>query len=240
MDDHNAICDYTDETNIMADQTNQHGMYERVATAIPLAVAPLLVTLLAFAYHDPGLPEPVEAGGSPSLASLETRAAVVDYGLHRVDGWYRAQVRPVEEILQPFHQDDRWVRRVAMALVREAEVVDMDPRALASVLLVENPWLDPVAESTVGAVGLMQVMPVHAGGWACGSSDLTDVEINICHGARIFAHYLDRKDGDLDRALLAYNGCVRGTNTPNCHLYPSHVYSRAGRAAMKRWLASGD
>jgi hypothetical protein len=25
------------------------------------------------------------------------------------------------------------------------------------------------------------------------------------------------------RALLAYNGCVRGTNTPNCHTYPNKV-----------------
>lgn len=153
----------------------------------------------------------------------------------RVDRYYRDEVEPVERMLEPYHRDGDWVRRIALALVREAHHTGLDSRALASVLLVENPWLDPDAVSPVGAVGLMQVMPMHAGGWGCVSTDLEAVEVNICHGARIFAAYLARH-GDLDRALLAYNGCVKGTNTPDCHMYPNHVYSRAGRAAMERWL----
>ena len=63
-----------------------------------------------------------------------------------------------------------------------------------------------------------------------------DVRANICHGARIFARYLEQHRGNVDHALLAYNGCVRGTNTPDCHLYPGRVYTNAGRAAMLNWL----
>jgi soluble lytic murein transglycosylase-like protein len=107
---------------------------------------------------------------------------------------------------------------------------------LAAVVLVEDPMLDPDVQSSQGAVGLMQVMPFHAGRWDCGSADLTDLDANVCHGARIFRDYLVRAGGNIDRALLAYNGCVRGLNTPDCHKYPSHVYSNAGRAALRSWL----
>lgn len=171
------------------------------------------------------------------LERLESREARLADDLGEVQAWYRRDVVPVEQVLRPFHEDERWIRRISLALVREGRNVEMDPRVLASVLLVENPWLDATARSTQGAVGLMQVMPFHAGDWGCPSPDLTVAEVNICHGARIFAHYLDRHDGDIDRALLAYNGCVRGTNTPNCHTYPGHVYARAGRAAFQRWLS---
>jgi soluble lytic murein transglycosylase-like protein len=167
---------------------------------------------------------------------MEVRAAVLSRGAGIVEEYYESRVEPVEQILAPYHHDGHFVRTVSVALVAEGERVGIDPRALASVLLVENPWLDPHARSSVGAVGLMQVMPFHAGRWGCSSSDLTDIETNVCHGARIFAAYLEQHAGDVDRALLAYNGCVRGTNTPQCHLYPNHVYSRAGRMAMRYWL----
>jgi hypothetical protein len=38
-----------------------------------------------------------------------------------------------------------------------------------------------------------------------------------------------RRTGTTTAALLRYNGCVRGTNTPDCHRYPSKVLARAGR-----------
>ena len=157
-------------------------------------------------------------------------------GLAMAESFYAREVRPVEGILRPYHQDATWVRRVAFALVREGKKAGVDPRVLAAVVLVENPWLDPVIESSQGAVGLMQVMPFHAGHWECGSDDLTDPDTNVCHGARIFRDYLARAGGDIDRALLAYNSCVRGTKTADCRLYPSHVYSRAGRVALRGWL----
>jgi hypothetical protein len=65
------------------------------------------------------------------------------------------------------------------------------------------------------------------------------VDANICHGARIFAHYLGATNGDVDRALLRYNGCVTGSVTPNCHQYPSQVYARAGRASVMAWNTRG-
>ena len=125
-----------------------------------------------------------------------------------------------------------------MSLVSEGERSGLEPRLLLAVLLVENPWLDPGAVSPVGALGLMQVMPLHRGQWRACAPRLEEIESNICHGARIFAHYLKTESGNIDRALLRYNGCVKGTNTPNCHFYPQHVYARAGRASLLAWRKS--
>jgi soluble lytic murein transglycosylase-like protein len=139
-------------------------------------------------------------------------------------------------VLLQYRDDPALVSTIARSVVQEANAAGLEPRLLLAVMLVENPWLDPAAESPVGAVGLMQVMPLHEGEWSGCPPDLRDIRANICHGARIFAHYVERADGDVDRALLRYNGCVNGTNTPDCHRYPYHVYARAGRASMLAWL----
>jgi soluble lytic murein transglycosylase-like protein len=69
----------------------------------------------------------------------------------------------------------------------------------------------------------MQIMPSWAGHWRTCGRDLYDIEGNLCAGTRILAYYLRRSGGDERRALLGYNGCVRGSNTPNCHTYPDKI-----------------
>ena len=118
------------------------------------------------------------------------------------------------------------VHRIAAALVKEGRRRNIGTSLLMGVLLTENPWLDPRATSPVGARGLMQVMPFHAGKWGCSSGDLFDIDANICHGVAVLADNLSRSR-TLPQALLGYNGCVRGTNTPDCWKYPRSVYRRA-------------
>lgn len=172
------------------------------------------------------------------LAELETRVARVNRGWAELSDYYRSQVAPIRRVLLRYRNDPQLAEHVAVALVREANRVKLEPRLLLAVLLVENPWLDPDIRSSVGAVGLMQVMPLHRGAWGC-EPDLEDIDANICHGAKIFAHYFRGSDGNIERALLRYNGCVRGTNTPNCHQYPYHVFARAGRASVLAWVDTG-
>ncbi len=121
--------------------------------------------------------------------------------------------------------------RVAAALVREGRRANIGATLLVGVLLTENPELEPRATSSVGARGLMQVMPFHAGNWGCSSSDLFDIDANICHGVQILADNLKRSR-NLPTALQRYNGCVRGTNTPDCFRYASKVYRSARRTAV--------
>jgi len=177
------------------------------------------------------LAPPAEPGSE--VAVLSRRARRLEDGMRALEGRYAAEVEPLVQELSRYSDDDELVHHIALALVREGGRAGVDPRLLLSVLLVEDPELETTAVSREGAVGLMQVMPTHAGGWGCDSDDLTDPDANICHGARILAHYLAASGGDLDRALLRYNGCVHGTNTPDCHLYPVKVYRRASEAMFR-------
>jgi soluble lytic murein transglycosylase-like protein len=118
--------------------------------------------------------------------------------------------------------------RAAWAVTREAGRIRVSPSLLAAVLLIENRQLDSAAVSSQGAIGLMQVMPIHAGSYGCGSADLTNVDANICHGARILHLYLVRSRS-VTVALRRYNGCVRGANTPRCSRYPVRVLQTAAR-----------
>lgn len=208
----------------------------------------VLIAMFAVgAARTPELASAVEANGPETTAAeasrdevarLLERARSADEALRRVEGMYDREIAPIEAVLRSYRDDPELTRRIAVALVREARRANLEPRVLLAVLLVENPMLEPTARSFVGAVGLMQVMPLHRGNWSACRPDLESVESNICHGAQIFASYLRRAGGDVDRALLRYNGCVRGTNTPDCHGYPSWVYARAGRVSMMAWLAS--
>lgn len=180
--------------------------------------------------------EPATAAVREDVDALLERALELENGWQAVEDVYDERVAPIERVLLRYRNDPDLARRIAVALVREARRAGLEPRVLLAVLLVENPWIDPDARSFVGAVGLMQVMPLHRGHWGECGDDLESIDSNICHGAQIFAHYFRRTGGDVERALLRYNGCVNGTNTPDCHRYPYHVYARAGKASMFAWL----
>ena len=83
----------------------------------------------------------------------------------------------------------------------------VDPLLILAVMAVESRY-NPVAESSLGAKGLMQVMPkahpeklsVHG-----GESALLDPDVNINVGARILREYLGRF-GETETALQMYAG----------------------------------
>ena len=137
----------------------------------------------------------------------------------------------IAAILRERTSDAARANRVAAALVREGRRANIGATLLVGVLLTENPELEPRATSSVGARGLMQVMPFHAGNWGCSSSDLFDIDANICHGVQILADNL-KHSRNLPAALQRYNGCVRGANTPDGHRYAGKVYRSARRTAV--------
>lgn len=128
--------------------------------------------------------------------------------------------------------------QAAAALVYEAERLRLDPSLLGAVLLIENTPMDPAAVSSQGAIGLMQVMPIHKGSYGC-LPDLVKVETNICHGASILKHMV-RRTKSLPLALKRYNGCVRSRNTPRCYRYPVRVLRTASRLRREILLMAAD
>jgi hypothetical protein len=144
----------------------------------------------------------------------------------------REQVFKVSHFLRAYTRDTLHADRIAGAIVSQANKRNISPALLVGVVLTEDAKLDPLARSSVGARGLMQVMPFHAGKHGCGTSDLFNVEANICYGADILQQMM-RRSPSIERALLRYNGCVRGTNTPNCHTYSGKVLRFAEQAATK-------
>jgi hypothetical protein len=183
------------------------------------------------------LPPAVVLARKPSLSEvldiiLRERPTAEQLAGSTVDGRFPegSDEAHIASILSRYSRDEQRVSRIAAALVKESRKRKIGSSLLVGVLLTENPWLDPKATSFVGARGLMQVMPFHAGKWGCGTTDLFDIESNICHGVAVLADNLSRSR-TLSQALLGYNGCVRGTNTPDCWKYPGKVYRDARKAA---------
>ena len=135
---------------------------------------------------------------------------------------YQDHVAPIETALRRRGVSDATARQVAWPLVQHSYRRGLDPAFVLSIVIMESGG-KPNATSFVGARGLMQVMPAWAGRWRGCGRNLYDIESNICNGTSILAWYLRRSPGDENKALLGYNGCVRGTNTPNCFTYPQKV-----------------
>ena len=120
---------------------------------------------------------------------------------------------------------------IARVAVREAYHRRIPPALVLGVMLTENDGFKRNARSNVGALGLMQIMPrvwMPNLGPILGKN-LKDDETNLRYGVYILKHFAKRTADTLDAkdvtriALLAYNGCVTGSNTPNCRAYPERV-----------------
>ncbi|MGH7650972.1 MAG: transglycosylase SLT domain-containing protein [Gemmatimonadaceae bacterium] len=149
------------------------------------------------------------------------------------DAKAQEEIQKVAYSLHKYTSDTVLARRIASAIVVQGGKKNIDPALLVGVVLTEDAKLDPNAKSFVGARGLMQVMPFHAGKWpGCPSTDLFAIDSNICHGVSILADLIKRSPS-VSAALQRYNGCVRGTNTPNCHTYSGKVLQFAEQAATQ-------
>jgi soluble lytic murein transglycosylase-like protein len=149
------------------------------------------------------------------------------------DSAAQREIQKVAYSLRKYTNDTVLARRIASSIVVQGGKKNIDPALLVGVLLTEDAKLDPNARSSVGARGLMQVMPFHAGKWkGCSSADLFSIDSNICHGTSILADLIKRSPS-VSRALQRYNGCVKGTNTPNCGTYSGKVLKFAEQAATQ-------
>ena len=138
-----------------------------------------------------------------------------------------------EDLMRTKQLDSARADSIATYAVREAYVRGISPAIIFGVMLTENARFISGALSNVGAVGLMQVYPKI---WLKKQfsdslgTDLASDSTNVRYGVFILSQYFNPrtrsgevKTRDYRAALLRYNGCVRGSNTPNCKTYPDKV-----------------
>lgn len=90
---------------------------------------------------------------------------------------------------------------VNAAFTRAATAANVNPSLLEALVWQESRWRSG-AISPKGAVGLTQLMPGTARDLLV---DPHDVSANLAGGARYLRRMLDMFDGDIERALAAYN-----------------------------------
>jgi len=129
---------------------------------------------------------------------------------------------------------DRWLdndrrRMKILKLVhQEATRQGLSPEIVLPVIQVESGF-DRFAISSVGAQGLMQVMPFWKNEIGRPGDNLTKVDTNLRYGTTILSYYLEKEDGDLSRALARYNGSTGKT------WYPERVFN-----AFERYFRVND
>lgn len=150
----------------------------------------------------------------PAAASERTLAAA---DLLRRDGQPSAAITLARRALRAGASPDARTFRLIYPLLhqdevrRQAKANQLDPVIVAALIRQESTW-EPKARSRAGALGLMQVMPATGRqiaqtlGVSRWSTELLfDPATNIRFGTHYLAAALRRFEGDLGRALAAYN-----------------------------------
>lgn len=89
----------------------------------------------------------------------------------------------------------------------EARLAGLEPELVLALIHVESAF-QRFAISSVGAQGLMQVMPFWKNEIGRPDDNLTDMQTNLRYGCTILKHYLNKEKGNLIRALARYNGSL--------------------------------
>ena len=91
---------------------------------------------------------------------------------------------------------------ILRTIEKSAEAFNLEPALVKAVVKAESDF-NPMAVSSAGAMGLMQLMPSTASRWSV--DDPLDPVENIWGGVRYLRHLLDRFDGRLPLAIAAYH-----------------------------------
>jgi soluble lytic murein transglycosylase len=131
----------------------------------------------------------------------------------------------VEQTNPDWYARMRYPLRYEHIVTGHARNYDLDAALLAAVIYRESKF-EADAESSSGAIGLMQLLPetakgiaLHTGGSRFRVADLYDPEINVRYGSFYLRRLLRKYDDDTSLALAAYN---------------------AGQANVDGWVAAGE
>ncbi len=174
---------------------------------------------------------------SPDAFSLSSSAVIAE-GAIEADApetpLQREQHAVAEYIAKRYRVSEAAVSEYVAAAYRAGDRYSVDPLLILAVMAVESRY-NPVAESGVGAKGLMQVMPqFHLEKLAGhgGEDALLEPEVNIEVGAQILREY-QRRFGDTETALQMYAGAF---DEPTSQ-YANKVFAEKARLELLRQKA---
>ena len=99
-------------------------------------------------------------------------------------------------------------RDILHHIQNESRKMKLPPELILAIIHTESAF-DRYAVSSVGAQGLMQVMPFWKNEIGHPGDNLTAIHTNIRYGCKILSLYLKKEKGNLTRALARYNGKLR-------------------------------
>lgn len=138
---------------------------------------------------------------------------------------------PDEAVADPARHTAGIPPRYTAKILELAARFDLSPALLEALVWQESRWNEN-ALSPVGAQGLAQLMPGTA---RYLGVDPRDPHANLEGGARYLREQLDRFDGDLEKALAAYNAgpgrVERANGIPNIRETKQYVAAIMGRLA---------
>jgi len=191
-----------------------------MACARPILLAILFATLAGTTSGSSRVP------GGPGHEALRAFLEQTISTASSFDDRFDAEVWLVDmqRRLSPFIKQPPARLELLRQVHRESTRSGLPPELVLAVIEVESAF-DRFAVSRVGAQGYMQVMPFWKNEIGRPNDNLTDADTNLRYGCRILQFYLEREQGDLHRALAAYNGSL-GSRT-----YSDKVY----KAWRQRW-----
>jgi len=155
------------------------------------------------------------AGPAPSASTVlkaDVRQALATPG-GTLDNRYAKNVwlKTMSTRLEPYVSDaDK--RRKLLLLVRSEAARAKVPASLVLAMINVESDFKPWAVSTVGAQGLMQIMPFWLKVAGKPGDNLFNPQTNIRIGCTVLAYYLHRSHGDLAEALQRYYGSRFGND----------------------------
>jgi len=109
--------------------------------------------------------------------------------------------------LKRFIKNDKKRLKLLREVHKAAVQASIEPELVLALIQVESRF-NRFAISSVGAQGLMQVMPFWKNEIGRPYDNLTINRINLQYGCTILKHYIDIENGNISRALDRYNGSL--------------------------------
>ena len=188
---------------------------DRFAVAL-LGACALIGAGLSSEPHPAVSAEPVLAASTGLLAPLATGSTAPSASTAPNASVEVEDAEVIAQILERFAMrhtalPERERRRLAHVIVEEARAHDLEPDLVMAVIEVESAGYH-LAESHVGALGLMQLLPPTGREMAedlgiewKGPDTLFDPIINVRLGTAYLRVLADKYEGDVNTALAAYN-----------------------------------